>query len=110
MFFSLDKGGLRGVISTESKRSNDELNDPGKVIDTDRIMYLRQYLRAFHRAISEGYPLNGYFLWSLMDNVEWNRGCTHRFGIVYTDYTTQRRIPKASFRWYAECIRQNRVV
>ncbi len=107
---TLGRKDLPIFISENGCVTQDELNDQGEVIDSDRIMYLRQYLRAAHRAISEGYPLKGYFLWSLMDNFEWNRGYTHRFGIVYTDYSTQRRIPKASFRWYAECIRQNRVV
>jgi beta-glucosidase len=45
-----------------------------------------------------------------MDNFEWGRGYSDRFGILYTDYKTQRRIPKASFNWYSECISQNRVV
>ena len=48
----------------------------------------------FHRAVAEGYPLKGYFLWSLMDNFEWADGYTKRFGIHYTDFATQRRIPK----------------
>ncbi|HEY9872861.1 MAG TPA: family 1 glycosylhydrolase, partial [Candidatus Obscuribacterales bacterium] len=60
--------------------------------------------------ISEGYPLKGYFLWSFMDNFEWASGYDSRFGIIYTNYKTQRRLPKASFHWYAECICQNRVV
>lgn len=86
------------------------MNAKGEVIDTDRIMYLRQYLKSASRAISEGYPLKGYFVWTLMDNFEWAWGYSRRFGIIYTDYSTQNRIPKASFDWYAECIRQRRVV
>lgn len=88
----------------------DEVNANGEVIDTDRIMYLRQHLKAAHRAVYEGYPLKGYFLWSLMDNFEWAWGYDRRFGIIYVDYSTQRRIPKASFHWYAECNLNNRVV
>lgn len=88
----------------------DEINSQGEVIDTDRIMYLRQHLKAAHRAVSEGYPLRGYFLWSLMDNFEWAWGYSRRFGLIYVDYKTQERLPKASFHWYAECLRQNRVV
>ena len=97
-------------ISENGCASQDELNVKGEVIDTDRIMYLRQHLKAAHRAIAERYPLKGYFLWSFMDNFEWAWGYDRRFGIVYTDYPTQRRIPKASFEWYRECIRNNRVV
>lgn len=87
----------------------DEINENGEVIDSDRIMYLRQHFKSAHRAISEGYPLKGYFIWSLMDNFEWSWGYSRRFGLLYTDYETQQRIPKASFDWYKECIRQNRV-
>ena len=97
-------------ISENGCAAQDELNIKGQVIDTDRIMYLRQHLKSVHRAIAEGYPLKGYFLWSFMDNFEWAWGYDKRFGIVYTDYPTQRRIPKASFDWYKECIRSNRVV
>ena len=82
----------------------------GEIIDSDRILYLRHCLRAAHRAVQEGYPLRGYFAWSLMDNFEWAYGFDRRFGLLYTDYATQQRIPKASFNWYQNCIRQNRVV
>jgi beta-glucosidase len=88
----------------------DEVNANGEVIDTDRIMYLRQHLKAAHRALCEGYPLKGYFLWSLLDNFEWAWGYDRRFGIIYVDYPTQRRILKASFHWYAESNLKNRVV
>jgi beta-glucosidase len=88
----------------------DTVNPNGEIIDTERIMYLRQHLRAAHRAVSEGYPLRGYFLWSLLDNFEWAWGYDRRFGITYVDYATQQRIPKASFHWYADCIKCNRVM
>lgn len=88
----------------------DSVNANGDVIDTDRILFLRQYLRSAHRAVQEGYPLKGYFVWSFMDNFEWAWGYDRRFGINYVDYATQQRLPKASAHWYAECIRQNRVV
>lgn len=97
-------------ITENGCAAQDELNSNGEVIDVDRIMYLRQHLKSAHRAIAEGYPLKGYFQWSLMDNFEWAWGYSRRFGIIYTDYVTQKRIPKASFDWYAECIRQNCVV
>lgn len=96
-------------ITENGCAAEDEVNENGEVIDTDRIMYLRQHFKSAHRAVSEGYPLKGYFIWSLMDNFEWSWGYTRRFGLIYTDYATQQRIPKASFDWYKECIRQNRV-
>jgi beta-glucosidase len=98
------------IVMTESGcAAQDEVNAAGEVIDSDRIFYLRQYLKSAHRAVAEGYPLQGYFVWSLLDNFEWSWGYDRRFGITYVDYATQQRIPKASFHWYAECIRQNRV-
>jgi beta-glucosidase len=90
--------------------TEDEVTENGEVLDSDRVLFLREYLRSAHRAISEGYPLRGYFTWSLMDNFEWAWGYSRRFGLHYVDYTTQQRIPKLSAHWYADCIRQNRVV
>jgi beta-glucosidase len=81
----------------------------GEVADIDRIMYLRAYLRNVERAISEGFPVNGYFLWSLMDNFEWAEGYEKRFGLVRVDYATQKRIPKLSYNWYQQTIRQKRI-
>lgn len=97
-------------ITENGCAAQDHLTDAGEVLDSDRILYLRQCLKSAHRAIEEGYPLRGYFVWTLLDNFEWAYGRDRRFGLLYTDYESQRRIPKASFRWYQECIRQNRVV
>jgi len=107
---TLGRRDLPIFITENGCAAQDEVNVKGEVIDTDRIMYLRQHLKAAHRAISEGYPLKGYFVWSLMDNFEWAWGYDRRFGITYIDYPTQKRIPKASFDWYRECIRSNQVV
>ncbi|MFM2089609.1 MAG: hypothetical protein RLZZ127_98 [Planctomycetota bacterium] len=82
----------------------------GECLDTDRIHFLRAYLRQAHRLCAEGYPLRGYFHWSLMDNFEWSWGYAKRLGLYYTAYETQRRIPKLSARWFRECVRANRVV
>jgi beta-glucosidase len=79
----------------------------GIVDDQDRISYFDEHLRACHQAITEGVPLRGYFAWSLMDNYEWSWGYSRRFGMIYVDYPTQRRIPKASARWYGEVTRRN---
>jgi beta-glucosidase len=59
-------------------------------------------------ALDEGVDVRGYFVWSLLDNFEWGAGYNSRFGLVYVDYPTQRRIPKASFSWYADLIRRAR--
>lgn len=75
---------------------DDTVGADGRVRDTQRVAYLRDHFAAVHRAMEAGAPVAGYFAWSLMDNFEWGEGYTKRFGIVYTDYETQQRIPKES--------------
>src|SRR5205823_605517 len=75
------------------------------VPDAPRLRYLREHLRAAHRAIEAGVDLRGYFVWSLLDNFEWSHGYSKRFGIVHVDYSTQKRTPKASAWFYARVIR-----
>ncbi|HEY9639320.1 MAG TPA: family 1 glycosylhydrolase, partial [Coleofasciculaceae cyanobacterium] len=107
---TLGRSDLPIFISENGCAVEDEVNERGQIEDSDRILYLRQYLKSAHRAVSEGYPLQGYFVWSLMDNFEWSWGYDRRFGLVRVDFPSQTRTPKASAEWYAECIRQNRVV
>ena len=78
--------------------------------DTDRIAYLEAHFRAFGAAQAQGVPVNGYFLWSLMDNFEWSWGYSKRFGIIHVDYESQARRPKASAHWYSEFIRRGGLV
>ena len=81
----------------------------GSIRDDDRIAYLRDHLAAARQALAAGVKLRGYFVWSLLDNFEWAWGYQKRFGIVFVDFGTQRRIPKASARFYADVIRDNAV-
>jgi beta-glucosidase len=98
------------VYITENGCANpDRATADGQILDTARMMYLQQHLIHLHRAASEGYPVKGYFLWSLMDNFEWAYGYTRRFGIYYVNYQTQARTPKLSARFYADVIRRNAV-
>ena len=85
--------------------SHDQIDTDGAVIDEPRIDYLRDYIAAMFEAINAGADVRGYFVWSLLDNFEWGSGYSQQFGLVYVDYPTLRRIPKASFRWYAELIK-----
>jgi beta-glucosidase len=80
----------------------------GAVIDGDRIAYLRAYIGALNTAVSAGVDVRGYFIWSLLDNFEWESGYGVRFGLTYIDYPTQRRIPKSSFEWYRNLIKSAR--
>lgn len=89
---------------------HDVMNDHAKVMDVDRVFYLREYLSHMHRAIEEGYNVSGYYLWSLMDNFEWCDGYDTRFGMVYTDFESQERTPKLSSEFYSEVIRGNALV
>jgi beta-glucosidase len=107
---ALGKKDLPIYISENGCASDDVLTKQGEVIDSDRIMYMRSYLRSARRAIAEGYPLMGYFHWSLMDNFEWSWGYLRRFGLTRVDYDTLKRTPKLSFHWYQQVIRENRVL
>jgi len=100
----------KALYISENGCSADDLLVDGRVDDADRIMYLRNYITQFHRAASEGYPLKGYFLWSLMDNFEWADGYTKRFGVHYVDFETGQRIPKLSAAWYRELVARNALV
>jgi beta-glucosidase len=87
----------------------DHVGADGQVFDARRVAYLRDHFIQAARAIAEGVPLRGYFVWSLMDNFEWAFGFSKRFGLVYTDYATQQRTPKASALWYSRVIAENAV-
>jgi beta-glucosidase len=81
----------------------------GRIVDARRIDYLRQHLLAMHRAIAAGVPVAGYFHWSLLDNFEWGHGYSKRFGLVDVDFTTQRRTPRASARFYRDVALANAI-
>jgi beta-glucosidase len=93
---------------TENGRAVYDYVDPeGDVDDVERIAYLEDHFRAAHAAIEQGVNLQGYMVWSLLDNFEWAEGYSKRFGIVFVDYGTQRRIPKMSAGWYKGVIERN---
>ena len=98
------------VLITENGCSSDDSIAPdGHIYDTDRVMYLRNYLAQAHRAVAEGWPLRGYFLWSLLDNFEWADGYTKRFGIYYVNFETLERKAKLSAEFYRETIARHAV-
>jgi len=102
---------VKDIYITENGCSSSDVPAAdGRVYDTDRIMYLRNYLTQLQRATAEGVPVRGYFLWSLMDNFEWADGYTNRFGLHYVDYATQKRTPKLSASYYHEVIAKNAVL
>jgi beta-glucosidase len=103
--------GVNTIYITENGCGYDE--EPvtgGEVSDLHRRDYLRNYLREMHRAISDGVPIHGYFLWSFMDNYEWEDGYARRFGIVHVDFATQVRTPKLSAHYFSKVMRENRIL
>ena len=96
-------------ITENGSSSTDTLAPDGHVYDTDRVMFLRNYLTQMQRAVAEGVPVKGYFLWSLLDNFEWADGYEKRFGITYVDFATQKRTPKLSSAFYKNVIATGRV-
>jgi beta-glucosidase len=94
------------VIITENGAAfDDPPPENGALEDPQRVDYLRRHLRAARQALDQGVDLRGYFAWSLFDNFEWAYGYARRFGLVHVDFTTQRRTPKESARFYSEVIR-----
>lgn len=103
--------GTRSIYITENGCAcDDRLTREGEVLDTDRVMFLRNYLISAKRAVDEGYPLHGYFAWSLLDNFEWVDGYAKRFGLVYVNFETMERTPKLSSKFYREVIKSRRVL
>jgi beta-glucosidase len=99
---------LPPLYVTENGAAYADQRSNGTVEDPSRISYVDRHLSAIARAIDHGVPVRGYFLWSLLDNFEWAMGYSRRFGIVYVDYSTLERVPKASYRWYRDFISAQR--
>jgi beta-glucosidase len=101
----------RSIYITENGCSAEDVVTPaGRVEDTERVMYLRTHLTNLQRAVAEGFPVKGYFLWSLLDNFEWADGYSKRFGIHYVNFRNEKRLPKLSAEWYRAAIAKNAVV
>jgi beta-glucosidase len=106
---SKDAPGLPLYITENGCGAEDYLGTDGVVNDLERTKYLHQHLHAAARAVNDGANLAGYYVWSLLDNFEWAYGYQKRFGIVYVDFATQNRTPKASAGFYAGVARANAV-
>jgi beta-glucosidase len=102
---------VKEIYITENGTSAaDQPAADGEVYDIDRVMFLRQYLAQLRRATSEGVPVRGYFVWSLLDNFEWLEGYSVRFGLHHVDYQTLKRTPKLSASFYKKLIARNALV
>ncbi len=91
---------LPPVMVTENGVAVPDVLEGGSVDDPRRVQYLREHVAAVGAAMDEGVDVQGYFVWSFLDNFEWAEGYRPRFGLVYTDYATQRRVPKTSYTWF----------
>ncbi|HPD00239.1 MAG TPA: GH1 family beta-glucosidase [Acetivibrio sp.] len=107
MYLDREYGKPNLIISENGAAYKDEINSNGRIEDVKRTKYLIDHLTQVHRAIEDGANMNGYYLWSLMDNFEWSYGYSKRFGIIHVDHETQKRIIKDSGYWYKETIANN---
>jgi beta-glucosidase len=97
------------IVITENGASYSDAPGPDGVIhDARRIDYLGSHIRAVSGAVEAGVPVGGYFVWSLLDNLEWVAGYGQRFGIFWVDYPTGQRVPKESYHWYRRVISRSR--
>lgn len=96
-------------ITENGAAYKDELIN-GEVNDQERLEYIRDHIIMLDRAIKDGVNLKGYFVWSFIDNFEWTEGISKRFGLVYIDYPTQKRIVKKSGYWYSEIANSNKLI
>jgi beta-glucosidase len=118
MGWEVDASGLEEVLHETARRlpgvplrvteNGAAFRDPAGVPDEDRIGYLASHLEAVDRAVAAGVPVHDYFAWSLLDNFEWAQGWTQTFGLVAVEPETLRRVPKASYGWYADHIAKRR--
>jgi len=97
-------------ITENGAAIRDQVGPDGQVEDPLRVAYIRRHLKKVLEAIAIGVPVQGYFVWSLLDNFEWNSGTSRRFGLIHVDYHTQQRTPKASAKWYQQVIGENAIV
>ncbi|MCI5713731.1 MAG: GH1 family beta-glucosidase [Lachnospiraceae bacterium] len=102
--FLYERYGLPIYITENGMSCHDNVSADGRVHDPNRIQFLDEYLSALQKANDEGVDVRGYFLWTFLDNFEWDKGYNERFGIVYVDFTTQKRIVKDSAYWYQKVI------
>ncbi|MCR4788578.1 MAG: beta-glucosidase [Lachnospiraceae bacterium] len=102
-----DRYRLPFYITENGMSCHDDISLDGKVHDPNRINFLDLYISALQKAVDEGVDVRGYFLWSFLDNMEWDKGYTEKFGIIHVDFETQKRTVKDSAYWYKKVIETN---
>ncbi len=94
--------GVNKIIITENGAAFKDTLENGLVNDVKRVNFLKAYLKQVYKAKRKGLKIDGYFVWTFMDNFEWAEGYKPRFGLVHVDFNTQKRIVKASGKWYSK--------
>ena len=107
MKFIYDRYKLPLFVTENGMSCHDDVSLDGRVHDPNRQNFLDMYISALQKANDEGVDVRGYFLWTFLDNFEWDKGYTERFGIVHVDFATQKRIVKDSAFWYQKVIETN---
>ena len=97
--------GVKKIIVTENGAAFQDKIENGEVHDAKRVEFFKKYLEQVLKAKNEGAPVDGYFVWSLLDNFEWAEGFHPRFGLVHVDYETQKRTIKDSGLWFKEFLK-----
>lgn len=103
--FLYERYNLPIFITENGMSAHDTISLDGKVHDPNRIDFFERYLAELEKATDDGVDIDGYFIWTLIDDFEWATGYTDRFGLVYVDFATQERTLKDSAYWYKEWIR-----
>jgi beta-glucosidase len=98
---------IKEIIVTENGVAFKDALQNGRIEDTARVNYLNDHIEQVLCAKKEGVKVNGYFVWTLMDNFEWAEGFTPKFGLIHIDFKTQQRIVKDSGKWYAQFLNQS---
>lgn len=101
---------IKSIIITESGIALHDKLEKNKIDDHERILFLEKSIEHVHSALIDGIPVNGYFTWSFLDNLEWAEGFAPRFGMVYVDFKTQQRVLKESAYFYQQFLRKNTLV
>jgi beta-glucosidase len=96
---------IKEIIVTENGAAFHDIMQEGEVDDPERVQFLKDHIAQVFRARQQGVAVNGYFIWTFLDNFEWAEGFRPRFGLVHVDYHTQKRTVKASGYWYREFLK-----
>ena len=109
LYVTENYGNPKLYVTENGCATPDTPDEKGFVADWDRIRYIQAHLQSLHEAIQQGADVRGYFVWSILDNFEWERGYGPRFGLVRVNYETLERIPKQSAYWFSEVAKQNSI-